>query len=139
MMSRATGSEYIDLCNAIKAGYIAVDVLILKNGEYTKVGEYEIATEEVKPVVRTATSNPKKASDIAKQLGVTVKDKDDSVVKVDTKIESVSEVKAAAKPALDPVKAINNPKPRRSSEAPAKQEEPKTALEAVKENTEKDK
>lgn len=139
IMSKATGSECVDLYNAINAGYIAVDVLMLKDGEYVKIGEYEILKETANPTVRTVIRNPKKAEDIAKHLGVSVKKSDDTVVKTDTKIESVTKVESVKKPALDPVKAINNPRPRKSVDIAAKKDEHKTALDTVKENTEKDK
>lgn len=136
VMSRASGTECTDLCNAIKNGYITVDVLILKDGEYTKVGEYEISDCHKTPVIKPVIANPKKAEDTAKDLGITV-------IQNEAKKESCNKVEPESKPALDPIKAINNPKARKLSDNTAKKaevkEEPKTALDAVKENIDKDK
>ena len=138
MMSRASGSEREDLFGAISEGYIAVDILILKDGKYEKVGTYEATKEEPKVFTRPVVNEAPKAQEMAKKLGITVKD-------AEVKKESVNKVETAEKPALDPIKAINNPKMRKSAETAvkketlAKAEEPKTALDSVKENTEKDK
>lgn len=133
IMSKATGAECTDIYGAIREGYISVDILVLKNGEYTKVGSYSAEKADHKPVTRPVVNAPKKAADIAKNMGITVKD-------VDIKKESVTKVETEEKPALDPIKAINNPKVRtEANTATKKEEKPKTALAAVKNNTEKDK
>ena len=138
MMSRASGAEREDLFGAINEGYIAVDVLMMKDGKYEKVGTYEAIKEAPKVIARPAVKEATKAPEMAEKLGISVKD-------VEVKKESVNKVETAEKPALDPIKAINNPKMRKAAETPVKKEtttkteESKTALDSVKANTEKDK
>ena len=132
LMSRAAGPEREDLYNAIRDGYIAVDILVLKNGEYSKVGEYEVSKTESNVVVKPIVSSPKKSEDMAEKLGITVKD-------IEVKKEAVNEIKEEEKPALDPIKTINNPKARKAVESQTKKAEVKTALENVKDKAKEDK
>ena len=143
IMSCASNYERDDLFSAIRSNYIAVDVLMLKDGQYVKVGEY--STEEVGRVRNTSkakATNPTKAEDIAKRIGITVKDSDDSVIKEPTKTESISKVEQVAEPVLDPIKAINDVKPRKYADSTKKsvQASKESVLESIKEkNTEKGK
>ena len=128
IMSLATGPERSDLFSALASKYIAVDILVLKDGKYDKVGAYEVADANVTKKAVQVKSNPVKAADIANRMGIAVKSSDDSVVKESTKAESIAKVEEKVEPALDPVKEINKP---RGKQAPKKEE---SVLDNVKEN-----
>lgn len=128
IMSLACGSERSDLFNAIVSKYITVDVLVLKDGEYTKVGEY--CAEEAGKAIRKAVKTPVKTVDtvkIAEKMGITV-DKQEPVKRETVKAESITKVTPVTEEApLDPIKEISTPK---------KSEEP--ALKNVKKNQDKE-
>jgi hypothetical protein len=119
VMSRAAGPEREDIMGAVEAGYIEVDVLVLKDGKYEKVGSYEACTSVVKAPVVVAAKPAPKASEIAEKMGIKVAD-------VEAPEKSVNKVETEEKPALDPIKAINNPRVRRAAkvEAPKPVEAP---------------
>lgn len=142
IMSCASNYERDDLFSAIRSKYISIDVLMLKNGKYVKVGEY--SAEEagrVRNISKAKDTNTIKAADIASRIGITVKDSDDSVIKEPTKTESINKVEQADKPALDPVKVINDVKPRKAVDITKKsvQTSKESVLDSMKENTEKGK
>lgn len=139
IMSLATGTERADLFNAIACKYIAVDIMILKDGKYIKAGEYEAS--DVTPVASrrsTVKPNPVKTTDMANRMGITVKDHDDSILKEPTKAESIVQVTSKEEKSLDPVKEINKP---RTKPMTVKKEEPvkESVLDNVKDNAEKGK
>lgn len=129
IMSLATGTERHDLFSAISSRYIAVDIMVLKDGDYVKVGEYEVADSGIatKKIVKVK-SNPVKSDDIANRMGITVKKADENIIKEATKSESIAKVEEKVEPALDPVKEINKP---RGKQIPKKEE---SVLDNVKEN-----
>lgn len=137
IMSLANGFEREDLFSAIASKYIAVDVMVLKDGEYIKAGEYSAVNADGIPKKKPAVkSNSVKAEDIANKLGISVKDTNPNVVKEQVKAESITKVTTKEEPALDPVKDINKP---RIKPAPVKKEAPvkESVLDHVKDNAEK--
>ena len=129
IMSLANGFEREDLFSAIASKYIDVDIMVLKDGEYIKAGEYSAVDADMtckkKSVIK---SNPVKSEDIANKLGISVKDTNPNIVKEQVKAESITKVTTKEEPALDPVKEINKP---RTKSAPVKKE---SVLDNVKEN-----
>ena len=137
IMSKATGPERSDLFSALASKYIAVDILVLKDGKYAKVGEYEVADVTVTKKTVQVKPNPVKTTDIANRMGIAVKSYDDSVVKETTKVESIDKVAEKDEPSLDPVKEINKP---RGKQIPKKEVAPvkESVLDNVKENAKED-
>lgn len=136
IMSRANGSERVDLFNAIASKYLDVEVLILKDGKYVSAGNYSAYSNMPKRSVKAPVQNTQKTTEIAEKMGIKVTDKDESVVKETVKAESISKVTDVSESApLDPVKAINNPN-RKGTKKDVAKEEPKTALDNIKENNE---
>lgn len=134
IMSLATGTERSDLFGALVSKYIAVDILVLKDGKYDKVGEYEVTDSNVIKKTVQIKPNPVKTTDIANRMGIAVKSSDDSVVKETTKVGSIDKVEEKEEPALDPVKEINKP---RVKQTPKKEVTPvkESVLDNVKENS----
>lgn len=139
IMSLANKSERLDLFNSVSAGYIAVDIMVLKDGEYVKAGEYsayrpEINTTTVKHKAVATTSTTERA----KAMGITVTDiphKDKSINEVP---EDTTVVEAKKTEDTDVVKPYVKPTEKVTVKNTEKVEET-TALKSVKNNAKKDK
>lgn len=134
VMSLTNSTERRDLFYSIANGHMSVDILVLKNGEYVKVGEYQ--AEAPKPVSTTVRPEAKTTSseDRAKSLGIKV----DTIEHKEQSINVVEDVKdTASKPESDSsvVKPYNKPEEKVS----AKEDAPKKdiALKNVKSNAKK--
>lgn len=109
VMSMTNSTERRDLFYSIENGHMSVDILVLKDGEYVKVGEYQaVSNQPIKPV-SVPEVKPSSTEDRAKSLGIkadTIARKEKSInVVEDTKVdvpqkkEESTTVKPYSKPA----------------------------------------
>lgn len=129
VMSLASGSDRADLFDAIANKYITIDVYMLTNGKYVKVGSYETQSKAQKLVKSVGKVKAVKSEDIAKSMGITVDPVDTTVTKEPTKAPSITKVTPKEEPALDPVKEISKPKTKTKAV-----KEDKPVLDSVKSN-----
>ena len=137
IMSVASDREQSEIFYAVAEGYLAVDILVLCDGEYKVVGKYTATkqqTKEVKPVVQPVATT---TADRAKDLGVKVyenKPASESYTVIDPK-ETVKEPVKEEPVKEEPVK--EEPKKEEPKKEEPVKEEP--ALKSVKNNVKKDK
>lgn len=130
IMSSANNTQRSDIFSAVKAGYVEVDILVLRDGKYEKVGEYSLFSTAEPVASEVKVVAPTSSADIAKSRGITVTEQKH-------KEESVNKVVKDETPKSDPLKARTNPDYRKSMKEASKpaKESNESALDNVKNNT----
>lgn len=91
VMSMTNSTERRDLFYSIANGHMSVDILVLKDGEYVKVGEYQVVSNQPIKPASVPEVKPASTEDRAKSLGIkvdTIAPKEKSInVVTDTKVD----------------------------------------------------